>query len=67
MRPDDPNALRNRYGRFRAGVKELPNGNVEEQYDFVRNCPVYFEIDKVTRKIVNWRYEGTEKDCRITP
>jgi hypothetical protein len=63
---DDPGADRNRYRRLRVAVKELPNGNVEEQYDLIRN-PVYFEIDKVTRKIVNWRYEGRKTTAGLLP
>ncbi|MGC2518413.1 MAG: hypothetical protein WA373_04820 [Burkholderiales bacterium] len=66
---DDRYAYRNHYRRLFVAEKKLSNGNIEEQYRGGRSpdCHVYFEIDRVARKIVNWRYEGSEDDCAITP
>jgi hypothetical protein len=66
---EDPDAYRNRYRNLHVAAKELPNGNVEEQYRTGRGlrCQVYFEIDKATRKIVGWRYGGTQEDCVLIP
>ena len=66
---DDPYAYRNHYRNLRIAVKELPSGNIEEEYRSGRGrgCRVYFEIDKAAGKIINWRYERTEQNCAITP
>lgn len=64
---DDPNTSINRYPEDRGIRKELPNGNIEQQYRFRRGCQVYFEIDKTTRKIIGWRYEGMQEDCVLIP
>ncbi len=47
------------------GQKTLPNGNVEESYEFRNSCLYYYEIDPRAQQIVGWRYEGTEHDCEI--
>jgi len=62
---DDPTADTVRYRAYRIEVKTLPNGNTEEGFPLGRACHYYFEIDKVTRTIVNWRFEGTKEDCVI--
>lgn len=65
---DDPDAYMNRYRRLHVSTTRLLNGNLEEQYRSGRgSCRVYFEIDKVSRKIVRWRYDGTQDDCAIVP
>lgn len=65
---DDPGAYLVYYRESRIGAKVLPNGNTEEQYRAGRgSCRVYFEVAKTTRKIVGWRYEGTQDDCAIVP
>ena len=66
---DDPYSYRNLYRRRLLSAKDLPNGNLEEEFPDGRRerCRVFFEIDKVARKIVSWRYEGTEDDCATTP
>lgn len=43
----------------------LLNGNMENGYRHRRSCIYYFEINPDTRKIVGWRYTGTERDCSI--
>jgi hypothetical protein len=62
---DDPSTDTARYRERRIEVRTLPNGNIEEGYPLFRACRYYFEIDKATRKIVNWRFEGPENDCVI--
>ncbi len=64
---NDPYIDRNHYRSRRVAVKELPNGNLEEQYDLIHNCPVFFEIDKAAERIVGWRYEGGAQDCIVVP
>lgn len=50
------------------GTNTLPNGNLEEAYAKANGaCRHYFEIDRATRKIVGWRYEGTRDACAIYP
>lgn len=47
--------------------KILPNGNLENGYLFRGTCRYFYEIDQKTRKIVGWRFEGSERDCEIAP
>lgn len=49
-------------------VKQLPNGNIEEEY-WLRNgaCRYYYEVDHKTWIIVRWRYEGGEENCVKPP
>jgi hypothetical protein len=62
---DDADAFTNRYPQLRVAVRNLPNGNLEEEYKagYMLRCRVYFEVDTSSRKIVSWRYEGTDQDC----
>lgn len=64
---EDPNNSINRYPENRGLTRNLPNDNIEQEYRFAPGCQVYFEIDKATRKIVGWRYEGTEQECVVVP
>lgn len=64
---DDPNTLTNRYPEDMGARSRLSNGNIEQTFRFRAGCQVYFEIDKASQKIVNWRYEGTEQDCVLVP
>lgn len=48
-------------------VRELPNGNVENEYEFRGTCRYFFEFNPETRIIFAWRFEGSEKDCAIVP
>lgn len=47
--------------------RELPNGNVENEYRWYRECRYFFEYERQTRKIVSWRYQGSADDCKINP
>ena len=60
---DDSTAVFNRYPERRRASRTLPNGNAEQEWAFRSNCRVYFEIDKASRKIIAWRYEGGEAVC----
>lgn len=64
---DDPYISMNRYPERRGTARVLSSGNIEQQYRFGPGCQVYFEIDKATRKIIGWRYEGSEQNCAIVP
>jgi len=66
-RADDPYVYRNHYRNLLVDTRELPNGNIEEKFNRLPQCPVFFEIDKRSRKIVGWRYEGSEENCVIVP
>jgi hypothetical protein len=47
--------------------KTLPNGDIEYAYRFRGNCRYFYEVDPKTRKIIGWRFEGSERDCIINP
>jgi hypothetical protein len=64
---DSPSARAARNPDTREEIRTLQNGNMEEGYRLNRTCRYYFEIDKSTRKIVGWRYEGTEQECVVVP
>lgn len=66
---NDPYIYRNRSRNLYIATRPLPNGNVEEEFRGGRGptCRVFFEIDNKARKIVGWRYTGTEGDCAVVP
>ncbi len=65
---DDPNTpITGGYPRDIGAEISLPNGNIEREYRFGPSCTVYFAIDKVSQKIIGWRYEGTEETCVLVP
>ena len=66
-RADDPLTSITRYSDRVKGRTVLANGNIEIQYDSIRDCMVYFEVDSKSNVIVNWRFEGSEQTCRINP
>ena len=47
--------------------KNLPNGNIENEYKYRGTCRYFYEINPVTHKIVGARFEGNDKDCSINP
>jgi hypothetical protein len=66
---DNPYYFGNRYAGSRIATRTLANGNSEEEFPigYRHRCRVFFEIDKSTRTIIGWRYEGVEENCGITP
>jgi hypothetical protein len=48
-------------------AKVLPNGNEEREYKYMGTCRLFFEVNLVTRKIVNARSEGRDDHCIIVP
>jgi len=64
---DDPRSWGYPYPDRYLGSKSLPNGNIENEYQYIRTCRYFFEYDPETRTIVNWRFEGKESDCVINP
>ena len=43
--------------------RRLPNGNIENEYRYIRSCRTFFEFDPKSRIVVNWRLEGPKTDC----
>ncbi len=66
-RDDDPDASLMRYPERVLQRDQLSNGNFEVKYRARKKCMVFFEVDKDSKVIVNWRFEGSEKDCAIVP
>jgi hypothetical protein len=64
---DDPNSDTARYPQLLVQSVELPNGNIENEYQWVKSCKYFYEISKETNVIVGSRYEGSTEDCAITP
>jgi len=67
---EDPYAFINHYSDLLVTIRKLPNGHLEQEIKISRrrgNCHVFFEIDEKQRKIVSWRYEGSEEYCAIVP
>lgn len=53
--------------RYLLGSRDLPNGNIENEYLDRGSCRYFFEFDPKTRIIIGWRFEGSERDCEIVP
>lgn len=66
-REDDPISDLSRYSQWVVARSALPNGNVEIEFRWRKQCPVFFEIAPSTHIIVGWHFEGSEKDCVIAP
>ena len=69
---NDPNTRIVLSSQLVTGKNILLNGNVEVEFVIFSpgdrgDCVVYFEIDKETNIIINWRYEGSEESCVIMP
>ena len=45
----------------------LSNGNIEIGLNHIGNCKVFFQVDHRTSIILDWRYEGSQKDCVVVP
>lgn len=65
----DSYVFRSRNKNLFVAKRQLPNGNIEEEFRAGRGptCRVYFESNEKTEKIVAWRYVGTEEDCSVVP
>lgn len=48
-------------------VRNLSNGNIENEYKWRGTCKYFFEFDPQTRIIVSWRFTGSEGDCTVAP
>jgi len=66
-REDDSSSVISLYSQWVEDRSVLPNGNIETEFRWRKNCPVFFEIDSTTRIIIGWRFEGNERDCEIAP
>lgn len=64
---DEPSEAGVASRKYLLSSKSLPNGNVENEYQFVRSCRYFFEFVPESKVIVGWRFEGSEKDCVIVP
>ena len=64
---DDETSYVARYEGWLVSSYVIENGNVENKYQWRGSCIFYFEINKTTNTIVNWRFEGSADDCAIVP
>jgi len=59
--------LRGMYSSPPLSIKQLPNGNMEEEriagYGNRDRCREFYEYDPRTSIIVGWRFEGSKADC----
>jgi hypothetical protein len=47
---------------------ELPNGNLSYRASYARDsCYVIYEVDRVTRVIVRFSWEGNRRHCILNP
>ena len=72
LHENEPTASINYYRERVAARRSLANGNTEVKYRAghwteADECYAYFEIDRLSRKIISWRYEGTPNSCAIVP
>ena len=57
------------YTRSEIARRRLPNDDIEIEYLHSKrgNCRVFYRVDSVSHKIVDWRYEGSKDGCAINP
>ena len=62
---DDPAGYRAQHPKLRFGARRLANGNSEEEYraGFRDQCPVFFEVDRASGKVLGWRFGQPDDDC----
>jgi hypothetical protein len=62
---DDPGSYRAGHPRLRIGARTLSNGNSEEEFraGFRDACPVFFEVDRSSGKVVSWRFGQPDDNC----
>jgi hypothetical protein len=65
---DDADAYPVFYRLRQMNVKSLPNGHEQHEYAAGRkgDCRLFFEVEPLTRRIVKWSYEGSERECVIS-
>jgi hypothetical protein len=63
--PGDLDSYRANFPSLSRGSRKLPNGNLEEEWraGFRDDCPVFFEVDPETRKVLAWRLGLPDDDC----
>lgn len=66
-RAEDPYIVRNLYPERKTASRELPNGNLEEEFFFGGRCRVHVEIDKAKHVISSWRRNPIDNDCWTAP
>jgi hypothetical protein len=61
----DPDSYRASHPKLRIGARALRNGNIEEEYraGFRDACPVFFEVDRSTGKVVGWNFGQPDDNC----
>jgi hypothetical protein len=65
---DDADAYPVFYRLRELTTKQLPNGNLLQQYAAGRSgrCTLSFEVEPRERRIVRWSSDGGERDCVLT-
>ena len=68
-RIDDADAYPVFYRLREVNAKPLPNGNIQEEYAAGRKgeCRLFFEVEPLTRRIIAWSFDGSERNCVIVP
>ena len=61
----DPDSYRAGHPKLRIGARRLANGNSEEEYraGFRDQCPVFFEVDRASGRVLGWRFGEPDDDC----
>jgi hypothetical protein len=64
---DDPDAYPVFYRLRQVSAKSLPNGNQQQEYAAGRSghCRLFFEVEPLSRRIVKWSFDGSERECVI--
>ncbi|CAM9967595.1 unnamed protein product, partial [Chrysoparadoxa australica] len=64
---DNPATIIARYPQLIVNRRQLANGNVEIELRWVKNCRVFYEVEKGTKVIKRWHFEGSKENCSIVP
>ncbi|MFN2646330.1 MAG: hypothetical protein ABR570_15180 [Burkholderiales bacterium] len=64
---DDPDSYPVFYRLRQVKAKSLANGNQQQEYAAGRSgrCRLFFEVEPLSRRIVRWSFEGSERECVI--
>jgi hypothetical protein len=62
---DDPEGYRAQHPKLRIGARKLANGNTEEEYraGFRDQCPVFFEVERASGRVIGWHFGQPDDDC----